>query len=258
MNTEQLNIPTMEPAGKTRLMHKRVCENPDCKREYEAHQSNSRYCSSACRSAAWKKNKSSAPQSIDEKETKQLAPAPAQLLTGLTPQLQIAIDLLRKEGDRWEKSYNEERTRRKKAEDEVLKLKEEMLKKEHASALQGIENAKPDMIDRMLNGLSNLPAPIVEQFAPLIGRLGNLLMPSGSAPVEGVQGQLNEPQIQFINWINTMPPETQKNFMIAMAELSRFDEQKLNTVVGQINQFLLQGTTMRSQPFDQAMYGYGS
>jgi hypothetical protein len=250
MNNQLHLLPQDET--KPKMLHERVCEN--CNKTYQTAAKASKFCSDSCRGAAWRKSKGTQEITISTPKNESPAQAASPLLTGLNPQLQIAIDLLKKEADRWEKKsdywekkYNDEAAQRQ-------ALEKAALQKEHATALQGLENAKPDLIDRVLNGLSSMPPSIVEQFAPLIGRLGNLLVPGGaSAPVEGVQGQLDEPQIQFINWINSLPPETQKNFLVAMAQLSSFDGQKLNTTINQIIQLLKSGSSMQSH--NMSMYG---
>lgn len=252
---EQLTL-IPEPTKK-QARYDRKCE--ECGKDYKAMLRHSKFCSNVCR-AAWNRkngNKKIA-EGAQQQDVKQTSSLPAAIvspaITGLPPHLQIAVDLLKNEARRWEKSYDDAASKLEKANDRIKELEKKMSDKEHEVALQGIENQKPDVIDRVLNGLSNMPAPIVEQFAPLIGRLGSLLVPSGAAAVQGVQGQLDEPQIQFINWINGLPPETQKSFMMAMAELSRFDEAKLHNTITQINQFLKVGTTAQRTP-DVSMYG---
>ncbi|MGL6121689.1 MAG: hypothetical protein ACRC1W_01370 [Shewanella sp.] len=174
---------------------------------------------------------------------------PAPSFTNLSPQMDIAIDLLKQDSARWKELYNEEKEERKKLQHQNTTLKEQMKDKEHKQALQGIEEKKPDFLDR----LGNLPPQLLEAFTPLIGRLGNLLIPEGATPMAGVGGQLDEAQLQLLAWINSLSEEAQKNLLALLATLTHMDEPKLMLTLSQFQNLIVNGTTLNK--VDTSMYG---
>jgi hypothetical protein len=262
---EQLEIPTMEAPKATaalagRNTTPRKCNH--CKNEYNALTLRSQFCSDSCR----KKHFNAKVMNTEiveeekpnpkEKKSKPNGMAAMASLNGAPAHYQIAIDLLREEKKRWQDMYSEERTARKKAEDENVRLIKVHTEERHAAALQGVEDAQPSGVEKFLSGLQNLPAPIVEQFAPIIGRIAGMLLPPENANVVGssVNGQLDEGQTQLINWINGMPELTQRNFLSILSILNTYDEQKLNVTLTQMINFLNKGTTIQSN-VNVGMYG---
>lgn len=249
----QLTILNEQP--RTKRTYNKVCD--ECGKDYESVSQGAKFCSNTCRGRYFRKMKTSSPTSTVRAETKSAQPASiTPVITGLPPHLQIAIDLLKKDAERMEKAYNEERDRRRKVDAELAKLKEETRDKEHKKALQGLEEKKPDLLDR----LANLPTPILEQFAPVLGRLAGMLIPGGDAaqPVAGVGGQLDEGQIQFLNWIASLPEAIQKNFIGLLSTLSNMDEQTLALTLSQFQNLLTTGTTIKqktSSGYDETMFG---
>lgn len=254
MEPSQLTILPEQPH--TKRTYDKVCD--ECGKDYQTVSQGAKFCSSLCRGKYFRKMKTASSLATEAKaEIKSAQPASiTPVITGLPPHLQIAFDLLKKDSERMERAYNEERDRRRKVEGELQKLKDDTRDKEHKKALQGLEEKKPDLLDR----LANLPTPILEQFAPVLGRLAGLLVPGGDVaqPIAGVGGQLDEGQLQFLNWIATLPGELQKNFIGLLATLSNMDEQQLTHTLSQFQNLLTTGTTIKQEPssgYDKTMFG---
>ncbi|HMG94354.1 MAG TPA: hypothetical protein VK589_30045 [Chryseolinea sp.] len=240
--------------------YEKICE--ECGKQYHTVSQGAKFCSSFCRGRYFRKMKpTNTPTTSD---TKPAFDKPVQSITptiaGMPPHIQIAVDLLKKDSERMEKAYNEERDRRRKAETELQKLKDDVRDREHKKALEGLEEKKPDWFDR----LANLPTPVLEQFAPVLGRLAGMLVPGGEGAQQmaGVGGQLDEAQVQFLSWIAALPEELQKNFMAINAALTHMDENTLAFTLTQIQNLLVNGSTVSKAPsltpslgYDKTMYG---
>lgn len=222
--------------------YERVCQL--CKKEYKTPIANSKFCSDLCRGRAHREKKFN--QQIDISETSPNMNTPSALptvkpvFTGLAPHMQIAVDLLQKEATRWEEAFKKESAAHEKTKAELIKLKEDILRKEHEQTLQGIEDAKPGMFENILNGINQLPAPILEQIAPVLGRLANAFVPQQL----GMGGQLDDNTQGLVNWLQTLPEDLRTHVMVLVASLSQLPPAELTQKLSQIKNLFTHGTTI--------------
>jgi hypothetical protein len=245
---------TIAPEATQQKGFTRECKQ--CKKEYSAVLQTSKFCSGACR-AKWNKLN---PKSVEDKEVSlvkkestQAVPAP--IFSGLSPQMQIAVNLLQKESDRWEAAFKEERDLRKKAEQDRDSFKEKLRDTEHKQVLDGIENEKPSMLERLLG---SMPAPFIEQLAPVVGRLAGLIVPGqgqAALPMAGVEGQLDNVQIQILQWIASLPEELQKQVLTVISTLMQMQPQDITITINKILNLLKNGSTINAQPQQFSMFG---
>lgn len=235
-----------------------------CNKEYKAIKPEGKFCSDACRGKHFRQGKralngthgqtqlfkSSTPKPVKSEPT--LAPAinAEPIFTGLAPHMQIAVNLLQKESKRWEDSFKEERTKRKKLEDEINTLKDKVRNDEHRQALEGLENEKPSAFERVLG---SIPAPIMEQIAPVLGQLlSRVMTPQNALQMGGVEGQLDA-QGQLIGWLTQLPEPLMKGVMGILAKLQAMTTpEELHKHINQINNLLTNGTTINQT---ERMYG---
>lgn len=255
----------------------RICD--ECGKGYTALTAKSKYCSGRCRKRAERKtlkgigsdNKPdtimNAPQSTEliekpEKEKKFRALRPK--FNNLPPDVSIGVMLLEKEVDRFERMYDEERAKRKKIQSKYEELKERTTQEKHAQALAGIEAAKPDIMERVMTGLAQLPPQILEGIGPAIGRLMNKVVPP-----EGVAGQLQGGDIdpmtkELLTWMASQPEQTRELLFGVIAILMGMEPDKLSSTLVQIMNVLKGGSTLSGPnnlstiepvlPYDKAMY----
>jgi hypothetical protein len=133
------------------------------------------------------------------------------IFQGLSPQMAIAVDLLKQDSRRWEDLYKEEREKRKKMQGKYEETKDELVKLKVDHRIESIENAKPSG----LQGFSENPIvlKLVEHVGPA---LGALMMKFADGPTQGqlvgtdgqldevAQGQMND----IIKWMSELPVET--------------------------------------------------
>lgn len=226
----------------------RTCQQ--CSVEYKAVMPDGKFCSDKCRGAWHRKNKTTGQLTIEHESQRSKNFLPAinvePVFSGLTPHMQIAVNLLQKESKRWEDSYKEERTTRKKIEQELTILKDKVREDAHRHALGEIESDKPSTFERMLG---SIPAPIMEQIAPVLGQLlSRVVLPAPSLAMGGVQG-LDESQGQIISWITQLPAPLQQGVMGVLVKLSESSTpENLHKSIHQINNLLTNGNTMHHQP----------
>jgi hypothetical protein len=239
-------------------IYRRNCDV--CSIEYDALSKKSKFCGDGCRVANWRKgNKASTPNGTDQNNiaiTRRQATIQHLVQQSIPPELQIAFDLLQNEASRWEIAYREERQDRMEVEESLAKQNEKLLELEHAKILDGVERARPDFVDRIINGLGSIPAPLLEQFAPLIGRLGNLIVPSGNSPIQGIDVSLDEESLHLVQWFKSLPEDTQKRMKEFLVELSKQSNEKLITFIDDGNQYLKTGIRLMRPPnADFSMWG---
>jgi len=257
---EQLNILPLESTEeKLKKTFKRNCDH--CNKEYDASYKNSQYCSTYCRSSAHKKRKMTEPPSANTKpaEAKPVVKTtiPAPVFNGFDPHMQIVVDLLKNEIKRESTEKEEWKAECKKVQEAYSKLKDDTQAKEHAKALGDLEKAKPGFMDQVATFFGNLPAPILEQFSPAIGRLLNYALPTeGAAPgMAGVNGQLDEMQSQLLTWIASLPEPNQQSLFNIIGTMMQMDATKLSATQNQILNLLKNGSTLQGGTVDQSMYG---
>ena len=222
----------------------RCCD--ECGKEYQAAQKNSKFCSDICRVRNHKKNPKtadSAGQVVPVEKAKDVS-IPSPIITGVSPQLQIAIGLLQENAKRWETEFREERDLRKKVEAERDKLKEQLVETENKHRLEGIENEKPSVFERVLG---SLPEPIVNHLAPVLGEIAKkLLIPGGgeAQAIAGVEGQLDQAQLEFLQWIAQLPEQAQQKVVILCTSMMQMQPQQLSVVLDKIFNLLKTGSTI--------------
>lgn len=249
------------------------CTCEQCKKEYKAAYARSRFCSDKCRvkffrtkNASMKAENTTKSLAVnDSKETKEKEPRiPQPVFQNISPPMAIAVQMLQKDADRWERLYNEERKKAIDLDKELTKLKDESRDKEYKTKLDGIEAQKPDFLDRVLAGLGNIPAPIIEQIAPIIGRITGALIPgdpnqAGPQQIGGVQ--LDEMSTQLLQWISTLDEQNRNNLFIMIGKMMNMDNQKLSaSLTKAINLFKNGQLNGHHQPspnlgLDMSMYG---
>lgn len=293
--TDQLTLPIDAPpvntARRERIMHtfKRNCEF--CEKEYDAVYKNSRFCCHNCKRKGQRRtlrmlreqesyiqttpsippvmNKPEQPKPVapikevsdekidkTEKKIKSIRPK----FSNLPADVSIGVSLLERELDRMERMYEEERAKRKKIQGKYEELKDRTKDEKHAQQLAGIEAAKPDVLDRIIAGVGQLPQPILEQLAPALGRLVNKMMPGD----EGVAGQLQGSEIdpmtaQLIQWIAAQPEQQRELLLHVIGKLMGLEQDKLSATLMQFLNLLQNGSTLsgpESQPSIQPQPGY--
>jgi hypothetical protein len=273
MNTEQQTIfpDGNNHTGSTEAhpeSHPEKTRNCDhCGRQYPFSGNRARFCSDRCRKAF--KSLSMQPSQTETNPEKKTPAVPTTSInTGkLSPEIAITIDLLKADSRRWEDLYKEERTdhkknlaaaitREKKLQDDIIRLESEAKDKEHKHALQGIEARKPDFMDR----IANLPEPVLNAFAPILGRLANLIPEGASgATMAGTNTtQLDEGTVQFLAWVDQLPDDEKKSLFTILGTLTTQDPPLRKTSFTKIENLLIHGTTMQnnnSPGYDRSMYG---
>lgn len=231
----------------------------ECGAKYSAVLQNSRFCNSTCRAANWRSTKRSGTQPSAH-ETPENGHELAESLPMETKQsndtalgLQIAVELLQQEADRWHGEYREERTKRKALEKEIADSTKERMRLEHKHAIEALQNNKPDIMQRMLAGIGNLPSPFIEQLMPLVGRLGNLVVPpQPSAELSGTSNQVQP----LIDWIQSLPEEVRHKLLVTLQRISELSDVNLFNLLNEIQKYLEPGSRItRPPPPDLSMWG---
>ena len=133
------------------------------------------------------------------------------IFQGLTPQMQIAVDLLKQDARRWEQLYKEEKEKRKKISDKYETLREELAAIKVDNRIAEIENKKPGGLEGLAEN------PLVLKLADHVGpALGALMMKladnTPSSALLRTDGQLDEvTQTQaneMIKWFVSLPQDT--------------------------------------------------
>src|SRR6187551_429750 len=127
----------------------RICDNPKCGKDFTANRLSQRFCSDSCRSAGRSKKERSAVPISDS--NKHILPTPT--VTGLQPHLQMAFDILTKNSSTYEKWFIEEKNKREALEVEKQRLILQIRDIEQKQVLDGVEENKPTMFERVVNGI---------------------------------------------------------------------------------------------------------
>lgn len=291
MSTEQLelDIPQAEaqsPAS-TRAKQKSFVRNCDeCHEEYTASSKLSRTCGPRCRTRAMRRIAKEQAQQPSQtmNESQEMSPTRDPVTTekpdkairtksirpkfsGLPPDVSIGVMLLERELDRMEQMYTEERAKRKKIQDKYETLKDQVKDERHQQQLAGIEAAKPDLLDRVISGVSQLPAPILENLAPALGRLMEKVVPAGEGVAGQLQGHIDPMTGELLQWIANLPEAIRENLLLVIGKLMGLDQEKLNSTLVQFLNLIKSGSTLSgtadevvniqpTPPYDQTMYGF--
>jgi hypothetical protein len=197
-------------------------------------------------------NSSQTVEGKSEKKSPIISPTQAINTSKMSPEIAITIDLLKADSRRWEELYNEQRKENKKLKADLERQDREAKEREHKQRLEGLEERKPDFMDR----IANLPPQVLEAFTPILGRLGNLLIPDAAAmPIAGVQGQLDESTVQFLSWVDQLPDDERKDLFDILGALTVQDPPIRKTSLMKVKNLFTNGTTIQSAPYNQAMYG---
>lgn len=251
---------------------KRNCDI--CGTEYDAKFPNARFCSSRCRktnSRSMKKNTTTlgtveieVKKSNDRQEDDNVPsnlPVPAKsnaLYNGLAPHMQIAVDMLRQDSQRWQNLYEEEKSRRKEVQAKHEDLKEKISRMEMDHKIEQIENKKPSG----LSGLGENPffLKILDHVGPALGVLASKMAESAGTTtpaMAGVEGQLDEvSQSQLANiaqWFAALPDATRAAVYDMLQSMAVIKEpQMLISTLQKIKILLTNGSTITTH---NPMYG---
>lgn len=218
-----------------------------CGEEYNAFLPKSRFCSSRCRSSYWRTNQiletqDSAQRTQNDRKThSQQIEQPQADDSETVAGMQIAIDLLQYQADRWFKSfqneqsaYEEELSKRENLENEVHNLRRELTLLKQRHAVETAQNKKPDTVEQLISGIGKLPTSILEQLIPIAGRLVNFVVPVPTADLSGTPDAL-EP---LIEWIQNVPDVLQHRLLSALQKISKLPEPEQQSVVDQLHKYL--------------------
>lgn len=238
---ENLNLDDKEEATSSEV-HFKTCKLDSCRKEYNPGNRRSAFCSEKCRIIY--KSKLSGLNGITESKPDLTAPKnlslPKPKITGLEPAVQMAVDLLVKNAEVWEKYYHEVVARLKAVEEENTRLKEKIKEDEHAAALSGVEDAKPTLLGKILN---EIPDAWKEHLGPAIGALAS----KAAQSFAGTDGQLDEPSQQMIEWVKSLPDEEQQKFAAIVATLMQMDSTSLQDTTTRIINLLTGGSAMKQE-----------
>lgn len=209
-----------------------------CHKPFKSAYKKSSYCSAACKSKQGRINKANSlnmtPTTEEIKVTENAKVTPLQkvrppklpkaasdstvvvgtpIFDGLTPQMQIAVDLLKQDARRWEQLYREEKDKRKKIADKYETLRDEVAELKVDHRIEAIENKKPGGLE----GLAENPMilKLMDHVGPALGALMvKLVDNSPSSQLVGVDGQLDEiTQTQaneMVKWFISLPEDSRK------------------------------------------------
>lgn len=145
----------------------------------------------------------------------------------------LALDMIIRDRDRWEKLYLDERGRRKDHQTKVQQLQQEILTLKHEHQMEKISSAKP-------TGLAGLAeSPLMQHIGPALGKLAEKFVDGIASPQLGAAGAPDH-AAQFSAWLATKQPETQAALWAMLLTLSREqDETVLQARIAQIEAQIL-------------------
>lgn len=205
------------------------CGYVGCSKEFEAREGK-KYCCGSCRAKA----------SVYNKTQHTLGNIPAQETTpkqfGFKPSFNMPtdpasafiIEQLKKERDRWESEYREEKATAKKLKEEKEALEKKIMTMENDQRIAQIENAKPSG----LNGLLETPGgqKLLEICAPMIQRM---IEAPTAAPAQ-MGGTPAGPAALFETWFRKLGMSTQQTVWLMLQGLSNMPETELHNYAQQI------------------------
>jgi hypothetical protein len=203
----------------TTTENSKKCAFPPCNNTISASKNNKKYCSEGCRNKHGHQNRMVQTQTVITPGTTPLPfdkPAPKAEITapkGVDFHVQYVFDAQKKEIERFENFYKEEREKRKKLFEEKEKLAKEL--QDLKTDLRIAEAGKP-------NGLSGfMENPFIKELAPhmgpvLAGIVAKALSPA--APPMVVDGVPDETAM----WVNAQPAEVQSALRQLIHEIAKF------------------------------------
>lgn len=206
----------------------KTCEHKPCSKQFEANRKDKKYCSQACRTkdSLLRAQVNSSPGSPTEVQTPKPQaelfdkPVPRMEISkpeGLNFQMQYVFDSQKKEIERWEKQFNEEREKRKKLAEEKAKLATELaeLKTDQRIA----EYAKPSGLAGFMDN------PLIKEMSPhigpvLAGIVERMLTPAPAIAPTTIDGVTDE----TAQWVTAQPAGVQNALRTLIAEVAKLAE----------------------------------
>lgn len=145
----------------------------------------------------------------------------------------LALDMIIRDRDRWEKLYFDERTKRKDHQTKVQELQQQILTLKHEHQMEKLATAKP-------TGLAGIAeSPLMQHIGPALGKLAEKFVDGIAAPAQ-LGAATSDNAAQFSAWLATKQPETQAALWAMLLTLSREpDETVLQARIAQIEAQIL-------------------
>lgn len=250
MNTDQHILFPANGSTKEKEPGIDIRDCAQCGKKYQFNpRKGSRFCCDKCR-----RDFNEALNSKEEKQEKKspAIPSPSINTSKLSPDAAIAIELLKAENARLNNQLTDERKENKKLTAQLARQNQDAKDREYQARLNGLEERKPDFMDR----IASLPPQVLEAFTPILGRLGNLLIPDvGATPMAGVQGQLDEATVDFLAWVDQLPDDEKKDLFDMLIALRSQDPPVRKTSLMKVKNLFTNGTTIQATPYNASMYG---
>lgn len=194
------NTPAEKPAKAGKV---KACLH--CGNDFTYKLESAQFCSGTCRAThAVKKKKLGATHEGKEEKPMPTINSNGQLkLSGLPPQAEYIIYHQNTVIADWRRQYEEEKAEHKRLREKYKELKERISEKERAMELQGIENAKPSILDQL--------ATVVPEDvrSKVLGALADKLLNSGATVQTGVEG-IDQNFAAIQKWYGALPPPLQQ------------------------------------------------
>lgn len=205
----------------------RNCGYEPCGKEYTYTLESSRFCSGKCR-VAWNKEEKL------KNATVPLAPMAKgfdmqglaglqQALFAIPPHAQMMIDHHKKEADRWETVYNDEKKKRESAEQQYKELKDTTERADKPKGLQGFVQSNQEIC-----------LELVKTFGPTINKIMESKAPAQIAGAPDV----DENAKLFLEWLPKNSADTQGALWKLIQTLSQLEEPKLVFAISNILNYL--------------------
>jgi hypothetical protein len=241
-----------------------------CNGGFKSSHKKSSYCSNSCRSKHNRSAKKTSLNMAPDTEAKEQQPRPLKMngeakgnnghngesraivgtpiFHGLSPQMQIAVDLLKQDSRRWEQLYSQEKEKRKKVSDKYETLREELATIKVDNKIAEIENKKTGGLE----GLAENPLilKLVDHVGPALGALMLKLGDSSpSSQLIGTDGQLDEitstQANEMVKWFTSLPADTRGVVYDVLTELAASKSiEVLNDTLLRIKNILKSGTVI--------------
>lgn len=228
------------------------CNLPSCQHEFEPRKGKI-YCSNTCRSKAsiiknaGLGNLVPAQKEKENEPTRKPMQVDSPVLSQLPVHAQFIIDQLKKETQRWETDFKEEREARKKLKEENRDLRNQLAEMKTEQKIKAIEeeHKKPGALEGILD------SPLGQHLGPALGKLAErfvdaIPMNAGAATltqVAGVSGEQNEQVTQISNWYIAQPAEVQEVFYKLVNDMAGKQPDELKIKMKYIKNLLNYGTT---------------
>jgi hypothetical protein len=170
-----------------------------CGNDFTPKRAHAVYCSGSCRAKASNANSLSKAQTSPEAPSAKVPAKADNFLSGfeklfvIPPHAQMMIDINKKEAERWEKNFEEEKKKREAAEQELKEMKLAKDRQDNPGGLQGFIQSNPTIAEKAL-----------EIFGP-----GLAAMMQKGLPAPGMAG-VSEQGAAFNEWYARLTPETKE------------------------------------------------